>query len=71
MKPSSAPPYLMDHRNLWVTQKAYFSLLTHTKQLLLLLLYDTTARIEYSFWIHGRNYEQTYERMDRQTWRLK
>ena len=35
----------MDHKSLRVTQNAYFSLMTHTKQLLLVTVCDTTARI--------------------------
>ena len=35
----------MDLRGLVVTKNAYFSLLTHTKQLLLVTLYDMTAGI--------------------------
>ena len=37
-----------------VTQHAYFSLKTHTKQLLLVTVYDTTAGNGASFWKHGR-----------------
>ena len=33
-----------------VTQNAYFSLITHTKQLLLVTFCDTTAGIGASFW---------------------
>ena len=40
---------LMDPRGLKVTQNAYFSLLTHTKKLLLVTLCDTTAEIEVIF----------------------
>ena len=39
----------MDHKSLRVTQSAYFSLMTHTKQLLLVTACDTTARIGASF----------------------
>ena len=42
---NSASPYLMDLRGLMVTKNAYFSLLTHIKQLLLVTLCDTTAGI--------------------------
>ena len=41
------------HRGLRVTQHAYFSLLTHTKQLLLVTLCDMLACIEVSFWADG------------------
>ena len=56
-----------------VTQDAYFSLLTHTKQLLLVTFCDTLAGIEVSFWVDGtgRTDERTDRRMDRQTWRWK
>ena len=37
-----------------VTQNAYFSLITHTKQLLLVRFCDTTAGIGASFWTQGR-----------------
>ena len=36
----------MDPRGLVVTKNVYFSLLPHTKQLLLLTLYDMTAETE-------------------------
>ena len=36
---------LLDIRGLRVTQNAFFSILTHTKQLLLLTFCDTTAGI--------------------------
>ena len=42
----SASPHLMDLRGLRVTKNAYFSLLTLTKQLLLVTLCDMTAGIE-------------------------
>ena len=35
-----------------VTQNAFFSLLTHTKQLSLMTLCNTTAGIRFSFWKH-------------------
>ena len=37
-----------------MTQKAYFSLMAHTKQLLLVTICHTTARIGVSFRTHGR-----------------
>ena len=37
-----------------VTQNAYFSLMTHTKQLLLVTFCYTAAGIGASFWTHGR-----------------
>ena len=39
----------MDLRSLRVTQNAYFSLITHTKQLSLVTFSDTTAGIGASF----------------------
>ena len=36
-----------------MTKDAYFSLLTHTKQLLLVTFCDTLAVIEVSFWTDG------------------
>ena len=52
-----------------VTQDAYFSLLTHTKQLLLVTFCDTLAGIEFSFWPDGtgRTDGQTNGRTDGQT----
>ena len=52
----------MDTGGMRVTKNAYFSLLTHAKQLLLVKFFDTTAGIRASFWTH--------EWMDRQTWKL-
>ena len=49
---SQAAPHLMDPRGLRVTQITYCSLLTHTKQLLLVTPCDMTAGIEDSFWTH-------------------
>ena len=44
----------MDPRVLRVTQDVYFSLLTHTKKLLLVTYCDPTAGIGVSFRTHGR-----------------
>ena len=44
----------MAPRSLRVTQNEYFSLIAHTKQLLLVTLCDTTAGIQASFRTHGR-----------------
>ena len=41
--PSSASSCRTDPNNLKVTQNAYFSLLTHTKQLFLLTFFDRTT----------------------------
>ena len=62
----SGSPYLMDPRGLRVTHNAYFSLLTHTKKLLLVTFCDPTAKTGVSFWTHGRT-ERKQKRMDRQT----
>ena len=43
----------MDPRGLVVTKNVYFSLLTHTKQLLLVTFCDMLAGIEVSFWADG------------------
>ena len=52
-----------------VTQHAYFSILTHTKQLLLVTFCDTLAGIEVSFWADGtgRTNGRTDGRTDGQT----
>ena len=47
-----------------VTKNAYFSLTTHTKQLLLVTLCETTAGIGASFRTHGR---RTHGRTEGQT----
>ena len=44
----------MDLRSLRVTQNAYFSLMTHTKQLLLVTFCHATAGNGASFWTHER-----------------
>ena len=52
-----------------MTKDAYFSLLTRTKQLLLVTFCDTLAGIEVSFWADGtgRTDGRTDERTDGQT----
>ena len=55
----SASPCLMDPRGLRVTQNAYFSLLTHTKKLLLVTFCYTPAGIGASFRTHGTTDGQT------------
>ena len=54
---------LMDPKGLKVTQYAYFSLLTHTKELLLVTFCDMTAGLEKMKVTYGR----TYVWKDRQT----
>ena len=46
---------LMNPSGLRATQNAYFSLLTYTKQLLLMILCNLTAGIGASFQTHERN----------------
>ena len=58
-------PCLMDLRGLRVTQNEYFSLLTHTKQLLIVTFCDKTAGIGGSFQTHGNTERQTDRRLDR------
>ena len=52
-----------------MAKDAYFSLLTRTKQLLLVTFCDTLAGIEVSFWADGTGWtdERTDGQMDRQT----
>ena len=52
-------------------QDWYFSLLAHTKQLLLVTFCDTTAGIWVIFRTDGRTHARTDGRKDRQTWKLK
>ena len=52
-----------------VTQSAYFSLLTHTKKLLLVTFCDLTAETGVSFRTHGRRTDG--RRKDRQTLKSK
>ena len=54
-----------------MTRNAYFSILTHTKQLLLVKFGDKLAGIEVSFWTDGTGKGTTDGRMDRQTWKSK
>ena len=77
MHNSALPWQQRSHWGLRVTQDAYFLLLTHTKQLLLVTFCDTLAGIEFSFWpdgtgrtdgrTNGRTDERTDERTDGQT----
>ena len=50
-----------------MTKDAYFSLLTRTKQLLLVTFCDTLAGIEVSFWADGTGRTEPDERTDGQT----
>ena len=59
----------MDPRGLRMTQHAYFLLMKHTKQLLLVTYCDTTAETDVSVQKHGRTErnERTNERTERWT----
>ena len=48
----------MDSRVLKVTKNTYFTLLTHTKQLLLLTFCDTAAETEVSIGTHERKWKR-------------
>ena len=50
-----------------MTKDAYFSLLTRTKQLLLVTFCDTLAGIEVSFWADGTGRNRTDGRTEGQT----
>ena len=58
IRTSALPWRQQSHWGLRVTQDAYFLLLTHTKQLLLVTFCDPSAGIEVSVRTHGRT-EQT------------
>ena len=58
----------MDSKSLRVTQNEYFSLIAHTKQLLLVTFCETTAGIGVSFRTDGRrNTEHGTQNTDGQT----
>ena len=57
----------MDPRCLKVTQNAYFSLIKHTKQLLLVIFCYTTAGIGASFQTDARTNARTHTRTDGRT----
>ena len=60
IRTSASPRWQLSHWGLRVTQDAYFSLLTHAKQLSLVALCDTTAGI-------GKNGSVTSVRTNVQT----
>ena len=62
-------PHLIDLRGMRVTKNAYFLLLKHAKQLLLVIFCDTTARIAYNFRTLELTNERTELKMDTQTWK--
>ena len=53
IRTSASPRQQQSHWGLRVTRDAYFSLLTHNKQLLLVTFCDTLEGIEVSFWRDG------------------
>ena len=55
----------MDPRGTGRTKNAYYSLLTHTKQLLLVTFCHTTAGNGANFWTHTRTDERTNGWTDR------
>ena len=57
----------MDPRGLMVTKNAYFSRLTHTKQLLLMTVCNTTSGIGVSFRTDARTHARTDEEEEGQT----
>ena len=67
IRTSASPQQQQSHLGLRVTKDAYFSLLTHTKQLLLVTYFDTTADTGVSFWMHGRKDGNTDGNTDGQT----
>ena len=54
IRTSASPRRQRSHLGLRMTQDAYFSLMTHTKQLLFMTFCCTTAGIEVSFRTDGR-----------------
>ena len=69
IRTSALPQWQWSDWGLRVTQDAYFSLMTHSKQLLLATFCYTTAGI----WVSLRTHRQTDGggRKDKQTWKLK
>ena len=67
IRTSASPRRQRSHWGLRVTQDAYFSLLTHTKQLLLVTFCDTLAGIEVSFWADGTGRTERERERDGQT----
>ena len=59
IRTSASPRQQQSHWGLRVTQDAYFTLLTHTKQLLLLTFCDTDAETEVSIRTHERKRTET------------
>ena len=63
----ASPGQQQSHWGLRVTQDAYFSLLTHNKQLLLVTFYDTLEGIDVSFRRDGNTDGRTEPELDGQT----
>ena len=61
IRTSASPRWLWSDLGLRVTQNAYFSLMTHTKQLLLVTFCYTTAGIRASFRTHAQADTRTEE----------
>ena len=59
IRTSASPRQQRSDWGLRVTQDAYFSLLTHTKQLLLVKFCHTTVGNRASFWTHERKNGRT------------
>ena len=59
MRTSASPRRQQSHWGLRVTQDVYFTLLTHTKQLLLLTFCNAAAETEVSLRTHERKRTET------------
>ncbi len=70
IRTSALPRQQPSGGGLRVTQNAYFSLMTHAMQFLLVTFCVTPAGIEVSLRTHGHT-EDGGRRKDRQTWKLK
>ena len=67
IRTSASPRRQQSDWDLRVTQDAYFSLLSHTKQLLLVTFSDTNAGIEASFWTDAHTHARTMAEEEGQT----
>ena len=67
IRTSASPRRQRSHWGLRVIQNAYFSLITHTKQLLLVTFCDTLEGIDVSFQRDGNTDGQTEPEPDGQT----
>jgi len=66
IRTSASPRQQWSNWGVRVIQNAYFSLLSHTKQLFLVTFWDKTAEN----WASFRTHRRTDGRMDRRTWKL-